>query len=91
MKFVYPAVFKKKEDGLIHVTFPDLDGCYAQGATMEDALEDAKEAEINWITLELEESFDLPARSKEEDIPTEEGDIIRNVTATIRLTEGYDE
>lgn len=60
MKFVYPAVFKKKEDGMIHVTFPDLEGCYAEGPTMEDALEKAKEAEIDWIALELEESFDLP-------------------------------
>ena len=65
MKFVYPAVFKKKEDGMIHVTFPDLEGCYAEGPTMEDALEKAKEAEIDWIALELEESFDLPARSRE--------------------------
>lgn len=91
MKFVYPAVFKKKEDGMIHVTFPDLEGCYAEGPTMEDALEKAKEAEIDWIALELEESFDLPARSHEVDIPTEEGDVIRNVTATIRLRDGWDE
>ncbi|MFR1833553.1 MAG: type II toxin-antitoxin system HicB family antitoxin [Lachnospiraceae bacterium] len=91
MKFVYPAVFKKREDESFHVAFPDLEGCFAEGPTMEDALEKAKEAEIDWITLELEESFDLPARSKEEDIPVEEGDVIRNVTATIRLRDGYDE
>lgn len=91
MKFVYPAVFKKRKDGSFHVTFPDLDGCFAEGPTMDDALENAKEAEIDWITLELEESFDLPTRSKEEDILIEEGDVIRNVTASIRLREGYDE
>ena len=36
MKFVYPAVFKKKEDGMIHVTFPDLEGCYAEGTLREN-------------------------------------------------------
>lgn len=91
MKFVYPAVFKKDSAGIIHVTFPDLEGCCAQGATMEEAVEQAKEAEINWITLELEESFDLPPRTRLEDIIRDAGDIVQNVTATIRLVEGYDE
>ncbi len=91
MKFVYPAVFKKDPSGIIQVSFPDLEGCYARGATMEDAMEQAKEAEISWITLELEESFDLPPRTRLEDIPLEEGTVVQNVAATIRLVEGYDE
>lgn len=91
MKFVYPAIFKPEPDGLIRVTFPDLEGCCAEGRTMEDAIEQAKEAEINWITLELEESFELPPRSRAEDLVLEEGATVRNVTASIRLYEGYDE
>ena len=91
MKFVYPAVFKKDSSGIIQVTFPDLDGCHAQGATMEDAVDQAKEAEIAWISLELEESFDLPPRTRMEDIVLEDGAVVQNVAATIRLSEGYDE
>ncbi len=91
MKFVYPAVFKKDPDGRFHAAFPDLEGCFAEGSTLEEAFEKAKEAEIDWLSLELEEEGDLPARSRLEDIPLEEGAVVRNVTATIRLTEGYDE
>ena len=85
MKFVYPAVFKKDSSGIIQVTF------HAQGATMEDAVDQAKEAEIAWISLELEESFDLPPRTRLEDIVLEDGAVVQNVAATIRLSEGYDE
>ena len=28
MKFIYPAVFKKTEDGRYKGTFPDLEGCF---------------------------------------------------------------
>ena len=41
--------------------------------------------------LELEEGCDLPPRSRLEDLQPENGAVVRNVAATIRLTEGYDE
>ncbi len=91
MKFVYPAIFKEAAPGRFRADFPDLEGCYAEGATIEEAFERAKEAEVDWLTLELEEGCDLPPRSRLEDILPEAGAVIRNVAATIRLTEGYDE
>lgn len=90
MKFVYPAVIRKKEDGF-HVTFPDLDGCHAEGRSLDDAIENAKDAEINWIMLELEEGGDIPARTALEDIPKEEGALVQYVSASVRFFEGYDE
>ena len=54
-------------------------------------MDQAKEAEIAWISLELEESFDLPPRTRLEDIVLEDGAVVQNVAATIRLSEGYDE
>ena len=91
MKFVYPAVFRETAPGQFRADFPDLEGCYAEGKTMEEAFEQAKEAEADWLLLELDEGCDLPPRSRLEDIPLDQGAVARNVAATIRLTEGYDE
>ena len=54
MKFIYPAVFRKTENGY-HAFFPDLECCEASGDTLDDAIENANEACRNWITVELEE------------------------------------
>ena len=27
MRFIYPAIFEKKEDGTFHASFPDLEDC----------------------------------------------------------------
>ena len=91
MKFVYPAVFRETAPGRIRADFPDLEGCYAEGETIEEALEKAKEAETDWIMLELEEGCDLPPRSGLEDLQPENGAVVRNVAATIRLPDGYDQ
>ena len=40
---IYPAIFHG-EDGSYWVSFPDLDGCYSDGETLEEALENAQEA-----------------------------------------------
>ena len=46
MKFIYPAVFRKKEDGGYDAHFPDLECCEASGETLDDAIENA------WLILE---------------------------------------
>ena len=55
MKFIYPAVFRKKEDGGYDAHFPDLECCEAYGETLDDAIDNANEAARTWITVELEE------------------------------------
>lgn len=43
MTFTYPAVFTEKEDGTgYHAFFPDLEMCEADGADLEDAIENAE-------------------------------------------------
>lgn len=92
MKFIYPAVFRKNESGKYHAFFPDLECCEAYGDTLDDAIENANEAARNWITVELEEEDPLmPYVSDLSDIPTEEGDIVRNISVNIRFYEGWDE
>ena len=89
MKFIYPAVFRKNKDGGYHAFFPDLECC---GETLDDAIDNANEACRNWITVELEEDEPLlPYVSEIEDIETEEGDIVRNISVNIRFYEGWDE
>lgn len=92
MKFIYPAVFRQTESGGYKAWFPDLECCEASGDTLEDAIENANEAARTWITVELEEDEPLlPYVSEPEDIRTEEGDIIRNISVNIRFYEGWDE
>ena len=67
MKFIYPAVFKKTEDGRYKGTFPDLEGCFGEGDTLDEAIESANAAAFDWISVELSEEVpELP-----EDIPSE--------------------
>lgn len=92
MKFIYPAVFRKKDEGGYHAFFPDLECCEASGDTLDDAIDSANEACRNWITVELEEEDPvLPYVSDIEDIEVEEGDIVRNISVNIRFRDGWDE
>lgn len=92
MKFIYPAVFHKTEDGKYKGYFPDLECCYGEGDTLDDAIDDANEAAKNWLNLELTEDDPLiPYVSDEEDIELKAGEFIRNISVNIRFYEGWDE
>ena len=52
----FDVVLEKDEDGTWVVTVPALPGCFTQGDTMEEALENAKEA----IQLHLEGATPIP-------------------------------
>ena len=53
MKYVYPAILTQEDDGII-VSFPDVEGARTDGATMEEALENADDV-LNLILLTMEE------------------------------------
>ena len=90
MTFTYPAVFRRQENGTYKGFFPDLEGCVAEGETLDDCINDAIEAERAWIWLELtEEEGILPYVSDHDDLTLEEGDEIRNIQVIIHLQEGY--
>lgn len=92
MKFVYPGIIAELPDGSYHVRFPDLDMCEARGRDLEEALENAKEAERSWIELELsEEDFELPSKSILSEIRLKPNETVRSISVNIRLMEGYDE
>lgn len=44
MKHYYPAVFENAQEGGYTVTVPDIDGCFTEGRTLEDAMWMAQDA-----------------------------------------------
>ncbi len=90
MKFAYPAVFTQKQNGGYTVVFPDLEGCAAEGDTLEEAIEKAKEAEEAWIQVELEDTWELPGISHRDDMELPEGSFMREVAVRIKLVDDYD-
>ncbi|MDO4648643.1 MAG: type II toxin-antitoxin system HicB family antitoxin [Eubacteriales bacterium] len=92
MKFIYPAVFRSREDGKYEGMFPDLIDCTALGDTLEDAVDAANEAAYNWIMSELEEDdCQMPPVSDISDLSLAEGETARNICVTVRFYEGWDE
>lgn len=92
MKFIYPAIFHRTENGTYKAIFPDLECCCAEGDTLDEAIDRANEAANDWISLELsEDDCELPPVSDENDMELLEGDIVRNISVNIRFYEGWDE
>jgi len=69
----YKIVLKKEPEGGYTVTVPSLPGCVTYGATIEEAIEMAKEA----IELYIES-----LRAHHEEVPTEDG--VLEYTLTIK-------
>lgn len=42
-KYSFTVVIEKDEDGMYVAEVPDLKGCYTQGKTLEEAMENIKE------------------------------------------------
>ena len=53
-KYIYPAVFIPEKEGGYSVGFPDVEGCFTSGDTLEDALAMAKDA-LSLMLVELED------------------------------------
>ena len=86
MTFTYPAVFTPhKEDKGFHAYFPDLECCEADGPDLEDAVENARDAARDWITVELEDTCDIPPCSHADDIELKEGVFVKFIMVTIKL------
>lgn len=92
MKFIYPAVFRKTNEGTYEGFFPDLECCSAKGDTLDEAIENANEAASQWISVELEdENGQLPSVTDSSDMNLQKGDIVRNIAVNIRFFDGWDE
>ena len=50
----------KDEGGGYSITFPDLPGCWSDGATPEEAIENGRDALRSWLTVDTEFGDDAP-------------------------------
>ena len=60
MKFVYPLIIHKAEEGGYWAEFPDLPGCVTEGETEEELLKMAKDALSGWLAVRFERNFSIP-------------------------------
>ena len=55
MKFIYPAIIHKSGDERFEAYVPDLEGCRAEGFSLDDVMEEINHAMLDWITLEIDD------------------------------------
>ena len=80
MKYVYPAVFTKEEDGY-YVRFPDVQSCFTDGATLSEALDMAQDV-LNLMLMTLEdEKLPIAPPSDIRSISCDENQFISLVSA----------
>ncbi|MCL2772507.1 MAG: type II toxin-antitoxin system HicB family antitoxin [Oscillospiraceae bacterium] len=67
IKYAYPAVFEKEENGYF-VNFPDISPCYTEGSTLEEAVFMAKDVLEGRIEVALDRGENLPVPSNLENL-----------------------
>ena len=80
MKYVYPALFVVEDDGII-VTFPDLDDTFTDGATMQEAFDNAEDVLNLMLWNREEEKADIPLPSSPEEIIVPQGTMLVMIKA----------
>jgi len=78
-KYTYPAIFIKEENGY-YVNFPDIQPCYTEGATLEEAVIMAKDVLESRIEVALEQGETLPIPS---DFDALDGDKVMLIVADV--------
>ena len=78
-KYAYPAIFVKEENGYF-VKFPDIQPCYTEGHTLEEAAIMAKDVLESRIEIAIEQGEALPVPSN---IDTLKGDKVMLVVADV--------
>ena len=74
-KYVYPAIFQREDDGY-SVRFPDVDGCFTSGETLEEAMSMAEDA-LCLMLYDMEESAEtIPNASDVRDFHCEENEFV---------------
>ena len=82
MNITYPALCHY-EDGGYWCEFPDLQNCFSQGDSVQEILDNAKEALEGSLEVELEESHELPPASEITSLHAEGKDFLTYISADI--------
>ena len=89
-KYYFPAVFTL-EDNLYSIAFPDIKGCYSSSESLQEGLENAKDA-LCLMLYDMEESGEpIPAPSDIKSIRPAENQFVSLITCdTIDYRKYYD-
>ena len=80
MKYVYPALFQPEEGGFF-ISFPDIDGCFTQAASIPEGLDMAADA-LNLMLWHMEEEhMEIPAPSPISSLNGNEGTFATLISA----------
>ena len=61
LKLPYPMeIVEDQEEGGYTISFPDLPGCITCGETIEQAVDNGKEAKRLWLEAAMEEGISIP-------------------------------
>lgn len=78
MKHLYPAIFTKEQDGRYSVKVPDLEGCFTEGDTWQEAYQMAVEAIGLYLQSENNE-FYYPKATNPENLHADKNQFIMPV------------
>ena len=73
-KYVYPAIFTPEDDGSYSINFPDLEGCYTCGDSLEDGIEMAQDALALVLYGYEKESREIPVPTLPSTLPLSENE-----------------
>jgi antitoxin HicB len=62
----YPISIQEGPSGGFFVTHPDLDGCMAEGATLDEAIANLADSRELWIEARLAKGYPVPEPAEEE-------------------------
>ena len=74
-KYAYPAIFTPEDDGSFSINFPDLEGCYTCGDSLEDGIEMAEDALALVLYGYEKDGRKLPAPSVPSEITLSDNDL----------------
>lgn len=78
-KYAYPAIFTPEEDGGFSITFPDLEGCYTCGDSLEDGIEMAEDVLALVLYGYEKDGRPIPAPSASTDLPLSGNDFVNYI------------
>lgn len=89
-KYIYPAIFSKEDDFYV-VHFPDLESCYTQGESLQEAYEMASDILCLTLYNMEEEKAEIPPSTEISEIKTKQGEFVSLVSCdTLEYRKYYD-
>ena len=74
MKYIYSASFNIESDK-VYARVPDLPGCITTGSSLEDAIEQIKDAASIWLVAAEDHGDDIPAPTPQPELAHEDGTV----------------